>query len=280
MLSYRHAFHAGNFADVLKHLVLLECLEYLKLKDKPFAYFDSHAGPGIYELSSDFSQKNREYETGITKLWDESELPDALLRYRDLILAFNESKQLSTYPGSPAIAARVLRPEDRLCLCELHTTEFEHLQSYFRSDRRAEVWKQDGFARINKQLPPRERRGLILVDPPYELKEDYQRIVEFAKSAYRTFAQGVFLFWYPVVDRTRIDHMETALRQSGIRNIDLYELGVQADSKERGMTSSGMIVINPPWTLKKQIEPALEYLVPQLKTSEQAIYRAVTLVEE
>lgn len=280
MLSYRHAFHAGNFADVLKHLVLLECLEYLKLKEKPFAYYDSHAGPGIYELGSDFAQKNREYETGITKLWNETDLPEALIRYRDLILTFNEGKQLRTYPGSPAIAARLLRPEDRLCLCELHTTEFERLQSYFRSDRRAEVWKQDGFARIGKQLPPRERRGLILVDPPYELKEDYQRIVGFAKSAYRTFTQGVFLFWYPVVDRARIDRMETALQQSGIRNIGLYELGVQADSEERGMTSSGMIVINPPWTLRNQLEPALKYLAPLLDLDSHGYYRAEQLVEE
>lgn len=280
MLSYRHAFHAGNFADVLKHLILVECLEYLKLKDKPFAYYDSHAGPGAYALDSEYALKNREFASGIGQLWEAAELPAPLQRYREVIRHFNPDHSLTDYPGSPAIAAHCLRDQDRLCLSELHTTEFDHLKNNFRVDRRAEVWKDDGFIRILKQLPPRERRALILIDPPYELKEDYTRVAEFLSNSHRKFAQGVYLIWYPVVDRSRIDHLEASLRQSGIRNIQLYELGIQADTATRGMTASGMIVVNPPWTLRPNMESTLPDLLDRLQLDSSAHLRIEQLAEE
>ena len=280
MLSYRHAFHAGNFADVLKHLVLVECLNYLKQKEKPFAYFDTHAGPGMYALDSDFAQKTHEFESGITKLWSAPALPDELTSYRELVAEMNPDGALAQYPGSPAIAQHLLREQDRLLLCELHNTEIDALDSFFRVDRRAEVWHADGFTRTAKPLPPRERRGLILIDPPYELKEDYERVVDFISTAHRKFAQGQYLIWYPVVERSRIDAMESALQRSGIRNIQLYELGIIPDTEARGMTASGMIVINPPWTLKSKIEPALDYLVESLGIDGQGFARAEQLVNE
>ena len=264
MLSYRHAFHAGNFADVLKHWVLVECLEYLKKKKKPFTYIDTHAGPGMYALDSDFAQKTLEYRDGIARIWDDTELPQVLAPYRKLIGSFNES-ELKYYPGSPAIAQALLREGDRLLLSELHSTEHIALCENFAKDRRAEIWQQDGFVRSLKQLPPTTRRGLILVDPPYELKEDYERVLAFLEVAYSKFAQGVYLLWYPVVDRKRIDQIEQALKQSGIPNIALFELGITTDSDSRGMTSSGMIVINPPWTLRKQIESGIVYLAKKLE---------------
>lgn len=280
MLSYRHAFHAGNFADVLKHLVLLECLNYLKQKEKPFVYYDTHAGPGMYALDSDFARQTHEFESGIAKLWTEEALPEALLPYLELIEAINDGDELTRYPGSPAIAQQLLREQDRLLLCELHTTEIAELEALCRVDPRAEVWNADGFTRTMKLLPPRERRGLILTDPSYELKEDYERVVEFIATAHRKFAQGLYLIWYPVVERSRIDWMEAALKQSGIRDIQLFELGIASDSDGRGMTSSGMIVINPPWTLKQRMAPALDFLVDKLGIDGNGFARVEQLVDE
>lgn len=272
MLSYRHAFHAGNFADLLKHCVLVECILYLKRKDTPFTYFDTHAGPGSYALDSDFALKNREFETGIRRIWDMESLPEVLTQYRQQIRDVNPHGTLRNYPGSPAIAARLLRPADRICLCELHRTENERLQQLFKFDRRAEVWREDGFQRSLKQLPPRERRGLILIDPSYELKEDFQRVVDYLMAAYRKFAQAIYLLWYPVVERHRINQLEDALSSSGIRNIERFELGIQADSPERGMTASGMIVINPPWTLHKNLKPTLDFLSSHYQKTHPAAY--------
>ncbi|MGJ8652644.1 MAG: 23S rRNA (adenine(2030)-N(6))-methyltransferase RlmJ [Opitutaceae bacterium] len=278
MLSYRHAFHAGNFADVLKHWVLVECIEYLKQKEKPFVYFDTHAGPGMYALDSEFAQKTKEYESGITQIWQDPALPEALSGYCQLVQSFNDT-ELTVYPGSPGIAKALLRETDRLILSELHSTEHLALSENFAYDKRAEVWKEDGFKRTLKLLPPRERRGLVLIDPPYELKEDYDRVVDFLVAAHRKFAQGVYALWYPVVERYRIDALEESLRRSGLRNIALFELGIEADTEGRGMTSSGMIVINPPWTLKKNIDSGMNYLVETLG-QEGAFSRSEVLVEE
>ena len=278
MLSYRHAFHAGNFADVLKHWVLVECIEYLKQKEKPFVYFDTHAGPGMYALNSDYAQKTKEFETGIAKIWNNPDLPEALTDYCQMIQSLNDTT-LNTYPGSPSIAKARLRETDRLVLSELHSTEHAALGETFSHDKRAEIWKEDGFNRTLKLLPPRERRGLVLIDPPYELKEDYARAVEFIIAAHRKFAQGVYILWYPVVERYRIDDMESALKQSGIRNIALFELGIEADTAARGMTASGVIVINPPWTLKKHIDSGLNTLVEKLGTG-RAFSRSERLVDE
>jgi len=280
MLSYRHAFHAGNFADVLKHWVLVECLEYLKRKEKPFVYYDTHAGPGMYSLDSDFAQKNQEFENGITKIWKAPDLPEALQTYCSLIHRFNTHSTQLHYPGSPVIAQTLAREWDRLSLSELHPAEFSKLSHHFASDKRAEAWKEDGFNRILKQLPPRERRGIVLIDPPYELKEDYERVIEFLQAAHRKFAQGIYLLWYPVVERSRIDAIEVALKQSSIRNITLFELGLQSDTHTRGMTSSGMIVINPPWTLKQQIDSALPFLAQKIGLAGEQIIRSEVLVGE
>jgi len=264
MLSYRHAFHAGNFADVLKHWVLIECIEYLKLKDKPFVYYDTHAGPGMYSLDSEFAQKTQEFETGIAQIWNDPDLPEALQAYCELVKSLNDAQSLLQYPGSPGIAKWQLRETDRLILSELHSTEHAALSENFAHDKRTEVWKEDGFNRTLKRLPPNERRALILIDPPYELKADYERVVEFLAAAHRKFAQGIYALWYPVVDRDRIEKLEDALQRSGIRNIVLFELGIEADTDGRGMTSSGMIVINPPWTLQKRIDSGINYLVEKL----------------
>lgn len=280
MLSYRHAFHAGNFADVLKHLILIRILEYLKKKDKPFCCVDTHAGPGAYALDSDYALKNREFDNGIGKLWQRHDLPDGVAAYVELIRQFNGQEPLRRYPGSPLIAQRLLRDADRLFLYELHSTEIALLTEAVNRDRRIKVFHDDGLKNAIGLLPPAERRGLVLIDPSYEMKSDYQEVVNTLVKMHKRFATGIFALWYPVVERRRNDALEQALQNSGIKNIQLFELGIQADTSEHGMTASGMIVINPPWTLKPDMERVLPWLADVLGESGAGFFRVRKLAGE
>ena len=280
MLSYRHSFHAGNFADVLKHLILIKILEHLHKKDKPFCCIDTHAGPGLYELNSDYALKNKEFENGISRLWQQPNLPASVEQYVKVIQHFNVTDQLNYYPGSPLIAQHFLRVQDRLFLHELHSTEIERLTQTVKKDRRIKVFHADGLKNTLGLLPSKEHRGLILIDPSYEIKTDYQSVVDTLIQMHKRFATGTYALWYPVVDRTRNQHLELALKQSAIKNIQLFELGISADTAEKGMTSSGMIVINPPWTLQADMQETLPYLATQLGLDHAGHYRIETLVKE
>lgn len=280
MLSYRHAFHAGNFADVLKHLVLMHIVEHLKKKDKPFCYIDTHAGAGLYALDSEFALKNREFDTGIGKLWQRDDLPPAIQGYVDLVRQFNQGKALARYPGSPSIAAALMRKDDRLFLYDLHSTEFKFLQALFKKDHRIRIFHADGLTDSLGLLPPKGRRGLVLIDPSYELSGDYRAVAEALKKMHKRFATGIYALWYPVVDRHRIRRLEKELQQSGIADIALFELGIAPDSKGRGMTASGMIVINPPWTLATEMRLELPWLAEVLSDEKQGSYRFASLVHE
>ncbi|WP_031433921.1 23S rRNA (adenine(2030)-N(6))-methyltransferase RlmJ [Methylomarinum vadi] len=278
MLSYQHGFHAGNFADVLKHCILVRTLQYLIQKDKPLFYLDTHAAAGAYTLNSDMARKTGEYKNGIGKLWGRDDLPPALADYVRWVRTFNGAGSLYRYPGSPWFASQLLRNNDRLALCELHVNEYSALKHNMAGDRRIRVLREDGFKSALALLPPRERRGLVLIDPPYEIKQDYQLVVQTLSKAYRRFAHGVYALWYPVVDRHRIDAMEAALRASGMRDIQLFELGAQADSSAPGMTASGMILINPPWSLREEMQSVLPYLAKLL--GNQGHYRIEELLAE
>jgi len=280
MLSYRHSFHAGNFADVLKHLTLIRILEHLRKKDKPFCCIDTHAGPGAYALDSDHALKNREFDNGTGKLWQRQDLPPHVAAYVDLIRQYNGADNLTRYPGSPLIAQRLLRGKDRLFLYELHSTEIALLAEAVDRDRRIKVFHEDGLKNAIGLLPPAERRGLVLIDPSYEMKSDYQDVVETLTKMHKRFATGIFALWYPVVERRRNKKLEQALQNSGIKNVQLFELGIQADTAEHGMTASGMIVINPPWTLKSDMEHALPWLADVLGENGAGFYRIQELVGE
>jgi len=280
MLSYRHSFHAGNFADVLKHLVLVRLLRYMCQKQAPLLYLDTHAGAGGYELGVSRQAKTQEFLNGIGKLWDRSDLPEELADYVALVRQFNNSDRLSRYPGSPWFAQHLLRSNDRLVLHELHPTDFVLLQENVSGDRRVQVRREDGFNACKALLPPRERRALVLIDPPYELKEDYRRIVDTLLAAHRKFASGVFAIWYPVVERQRIKYLEKTLAASGIRKILLLELGVSADRPGLGMTASGMILVNPPWSLSHEISQLLPYLALLLGKDGKGHFRVQELVGE
>lgn len=280
MLSYRHSFHAGNFADVLKHLVLVRILRYMTQKEKPLLYLDTHAGAGAYELAALQAGKTPEFEDGIGRLWSRPDLPEALADYVAQVRRVNEGGVLRHYPGSPWFARQLLRSNDRLALHELHPADFLLLQESFRDDRRTRVRREDGFHACRALLPPAERRALVLIDPPYELKEDYQRVVDTLLAAHRRFSSGTYALWYPVVERRRIDRLEKALRESGMHRILLLELGIAADRPGYGMTASGMLVVNPPWSLAAEMQPVLGYLAEILGVEGGGHCRVVELAGE
>ena len=279
VLSYRHSFHAGNPADVIKHLFLREVLQYLTQKDKPFDYIDTHSGAGMYTLASDESQKTQEYQTGIAKLWQYQGNNQAIQNYVELIKNYNLDGELAFYPGSPSVACSQLRAYDKGWFFELHPQDIKHLDDNFRSHRNVKVKFEDGFKGLIGLVPPQSRRACVLIDPPYEIKSDYDLVVDTLVKAYKRFATGTYMVWYPVVNRERIDRMEQRFKDSGIKNICLYELATQADTDEFGMTASGMIVINPPWTLAKTMSEVLPELVSLLSEAD-GFYRAEQLVEE
>lgn len=280
MLSYRHGFHAGNFADVLKHTVLVHMLEYMIQKDKPLRIIDTHAGAGVYKLNGPQAQKNREFDSGISKLWTTTHKPLAVERFVEQVRIVNSGEALQLYPGSPLLAQTLMRPIDRLFLHELHPADFQFLRDCMRDDKRIRVENEDGFTSLQALLPPPDRRALVLIDPSYEVKSDYQHLIKQVIQAHKRFATGTYVIWYPVVSRQRIDEMELALKKSGIKNIQLMEFGVHADSLEHGMTSSGMIVINPPWTLWGAMEETLPWLVDTLTENGDGFYRLEQLVAE
>ncbi|HDR0611515.1 TPA: 23S rRNA (adenine(2030)-N(6))-methyltransferase RlmJ [Pasteurella multocida] len=265
MLSYRHSFHAGNHADVLKHLVLMLIIENLQQKEKGFYYLDTHAGVGRYRLFSEEAEKTAEFEQGIARLWQRDDLPEEVARYIKLIKQVNYGdKALRYYAGSPLIAAKMLRPQDRALLTELHPSDFPLLRNNFKEFDNVTTKRDNGFQQLKATLPPKERRGLVLIDPPYELKEDYDLVVNAIEEGYKRFATGIYAIWYPVVLRQQTKRILKGLEKTGIRKILQIELAVRPDSDQRGMTASGMIVINPPWTLTQQMQNILPYLTDVL----------------
>jgi 23S rRNA (adenine2030-N6)-methyltransferase len=292
LLSYRHSYHAGNFADVLKHIVLIECLEHFNKKATPFDYIDTHSGAGLYDLRSANANKTAEYKEGIAKL-KRIDFPE-LSHYFDVIDRLNEqqnsTKGMAFYPGSPAIAHHyVTQPErqkDKAWLFELHSSDFRILSESMATGskamaRKIRIKQEDGLKGLLSLVPPVSRRALVLIDPSYEIKTDYRDVVEAVIKAHKKFNSGTYAIWYPVVERKRIDAMWRKLKSAGIKNIDQYELGLAEDTHEMGMTSAGMIVINPPWTLKKTLNKVLPKLVKQLDRGDgHAFSLCQTLVEE
>ncbi|EEY46367.1 23S rRNA (adenine(2030)-N(6))-methyltransferase RlmJ [Vibrio mimicus] len=260
MLSYRHSFHAGNHADVLKHIVQSLILNSLQQKEKPFVYHDTHSGVGRYDLTHEWSEKTGEYKQGIARLWQQDNIPAELDSYLDAIRQLNQGETLRYYPGSPRVARAHLREQDRMVLTELHPSDYPLLEQEFHRDRQVSIYKEDGFARLKASLPPQERRGLVLIDPPYELAKEYRDVVQAIAQSYKRWATGIYAIWYPVVNRCDIDDMLEGLQGLGIRKILQIELGVSPDTNERGMTASGMIVVNPPWTLESQMQTILPFL--------------------
>ncbi|MBA6365810.1 23S rRNA (adenine(2030)-N(6))-methyltransferase RlmJ, partial [Colwellia sp. BRX8-8] len=277
------AFHAGNFADVLKHSVLTLVLEYMVRKDKGFTYIDSHSGAGMYSLKDEYAQKTAEYKGGIAKiiaaLTDEN-FPEALTPYVELIQRLNtENSELEIYPGSPGVAKQLMRRQDSTHLFELHPTDIQHLTEFCTRWKKSHVKQSDGYQGVLGLVPPPSRRGVVLIDPPYELKEDYAKAVKTIVKAYKKFNSGTYILWYPVVTRERIHAMEKDFTRSEVKNLLQVEFCLQADSDEYGMTGTGLFIVNPPWQLKKQLEEILPFMKATLGQAETSFTLAQLIAE-
>lgn len=277
MLAYRHAFHAGNHADVLKHLVLTQVLRYMGQKDKAYTLIDTHAGAGGYSLASPEAQKKGEFEHGVLRLWDRPDLPPAVADYLDRVRAFNPEGGLGRYPGSPEIARQLLRPQDSLRLFELHPADLKNLAAHHAGRPHTEVHGDDGFSGLKTQLPPPSRRGVVLMDPSYELKADYGLVVATLREALARFAEAVILVWYPQVSRLEAVELPKRLKNLAqgpkIKGWLHARLTVQPlDQQGYGLAGSGMFVINPPWTLHAALAEALPYLSEVLAQYDGASY--------
>ena len=273
MLAYRHAFHAGNHADVLKHLVLVQVLRYMNGKDKPYRYVDTHAGAGGYSLEGRYAQKKGEYERGIALLWERDDLPEPLADYVSLVRQFNPQGALEQYPGSPAIAQMLLRPTDQMRLFELHPTEHRILDAYLGKQRGVEVRHADGFDGLKGTLPPTTRRGVVLMDPSYEGNGDYGKVIASLRDALQRFAEGVYVIWYPQVQKVEAAELPRRLEALAPKGWLHARLTVaKPDSLGFGLAGSGMFVINPPYTLHDTLAGVLPWLVEVLGQYDDANY--------
>lgn len=276
MLAYRHAFHAGSHADVLKHLVLTQVLRYMAGKDKPYTLVDTHAGAGGYSLQGRYAQTKGEYETGIARLIDRTDLPPVLADYIALVREFNGGGALEQYPGSPAFAQMLMRATDRLRVYELHPTDHKILDAFIARRPHTQVSLSDGFAAPARELPPPSRRGVVLIDPSYEIKTDYARVVGAVRECLQRFASGVVLVWYPqvpLVEAAQLPKRLIAAAQAapkGWLHVTLSVLPPAADGF--GMTGSGVFVVNPPWPLHEQLAQMLPVLVQHLGQFDAARY--------
>jgi 23S rRNA (adenine2030-N6)-methyltransferase len=262
-LNYRHGFHAGNAADVFKHVVLTWLLSALTAKDKPLLYFETHAGAGRYDLTHYDPDGKGEWHEGIARLWTERDAPETIAAYLDIVRAGNRGA-LRHYPGSPLIAHTLLRPGDRMVLCETVREEAEALYRGLPSDRRAEVHGEDGYRILKAQLPPPERRALVLIDPPYESPGEFERAVSALREMHARFPTGVYALWYPIKQPAPVRRLHEALIGSGIRRILAVELAVWPEDTAWRLNGSGLILVNPPWPAAEALPPLLEWLRPRL----------------
>jgi 23S rRNA (adenine2030-N6)-methyltransferase len=266
MLSYRHGFHAGNAADVIKHFILLYVLDYLKKKDKNFVFIDAHAGAGKYLISDPYMQKNKEYLLGITKIFKIKNNEIFLKNYLDLIKILNPNSKIEVYPGSSWLAAQSLRQNDRLHFFELHSNEFLNLNNNFKDDSRITIEKEDCYQKLIKIIPQKEKRAVILIDPSYELKDEYDKVTKLVSSCYKKFPLGIYIIWYPVLKNKKSEGFVKNFLELSFKNLTHIEM--VTDKTNKGMQGSGLFIINTPYSIVKDVSPSLDLLFNNLKKSE------------
>jgi len=290
-MNYRHAYHAGNFADVLKHTVLFALIEALQAKGTPFAFVDTHAGSGCYALDSTEAGKTGEYKDGIARLLfpdlhasaGRSEpLPPLLRRWLDAILRVPGNEHgLKLYPGSPLQVANAMRETDSAQLCELHPEEAARLRELFRHDHRVHVHERNGYEALKALLPPKEKRGLVLIDPPYEAQDAEYRVIEQAlKLALQRWPTGVYAVWYPIKLRSQVQPFHRWLQRCGARRVLRAELLVHPDDSPLRLNGSGMVILNAPWKLDDVLRDSLRAMAPLLSQERRAEWRLDWLLEE
>ncbi len=266
-MNYRHAYHAGNFSDVLKHVVLVRVLSYLKLKAQPFRVIDTHAGAGRYDLRGVEAQKTAEWRDGIERLVDadmDPEVADLLAPYLDAVKSVSPPGELIFYPGSPLIALSMMRSGDTLLANELHLDDFAVLRRELRKAANAKVLNLDAWLAVKSLLPPPERRGLILIDPPFEKPDEFDRLADAVRDGLARFATGVFLIWYPVKDEVAADHFLKQIADLGCPNIIDVRFSIAASFPGLGLTQTGIVILNGPFKLEAELRTLLPFLVERL----------------
>jgi 23S rRNA (adenine2030-N6)-methyltransferase len=260
MLAYRHLFHAGGYADVFKHALLVGLMLALRKKDKPYFYLDTHAGIGRYDLARPWAQKNREFEHGIGLLWPRKDIPASLSAYMDLVRAENLNGDLRFYPGSPRIARKWLRPGDRMVLTELNRDDCAALGKLFVTDRQVHAHCMDAYHGLKAFLPPPERRGLVLIDSSFDRAKEFNRIAEALTTAHKRWATGTYAIWYPLMEPAAMVAFDRAILATGIQKILKLDFALEAEDWTLTMRGCGMLVINPPWKFDRDAAAMLDWL--------------------
>lgn len=281
-MNYRHIYHAGNFADVFKHIVLIALLEALSRKEKPFCYIESQAGAGLYDLTSGQASKSKEFTTGIEKLFrleeaKSSKMPWIIQKYLDLVKSINPNDKLIAYPGSPLIAATLLRPEDRMILVELRPDDAELLRHEFYSDKRVAVHQSDGYQALKAFLPPKENRGLVLIDPAYEENDEVEKIANALTIASKHWRNGLYAIWYPIKEPRLVRNLFKALTKLPQDEILIAELSIYPEDSRFALNGSGLAIINPPWNFDQQLKTILPWLWKKLSPEKTGGYRVINL---
>jgi 23S rRNA (adenine2030-N6)-methyltransferase len=255
-MNYRHTYHAGNFADVLKHIILIEIIKSLKQKDKPFFYLDTQAGRGIYDLNSEAALKTQEADFGVKKIMRQPNIPQGLEAYVELIKSCQKTPD--TYPGSPLIVRQLLRDQDRMVLTELHPEEFALLKDLFNRDRQVVVQQQDAYQALKAWLPPTPRRGLVLIDPAFEVIDEFDRVIKGLKEALERWQTGIYMIWYPIKDKPSVHQFKRKLKNLGLPLLNVT-LQIFPDEAE-GLAATGVAILNSPY----QLDKTLKKIIPDL----------------
>lgn len=271
-MNYRPLYHAGNFADVFKHIILIAVTQALLQKEKPFCYLETHAGAGIYDLHSPWAQKTKEYEAGIQKLFyaQHTHKPSLIADYLSVVHSFNPGQQLRYYPGSPYFVRALLRPCDKIELVELHPEEYQALKQTFHGDTQTVIHHADGYTALKSLLPPNPKRGFVLIDPPYENKNELEQIQVGLKNAFSRWQTGIYLIWYPIKKNAQLaNELKKQLKTNPLYKVLIAEMTLYPSDSPVGLNGCGMAIINPPWQLEQTLRPILEWLWQQLSFEKQ-----------
>ncbi len=274
-MNYRHAFHVGNHADVLKHAALLFCLDALKRKPTPFAVLDTHAGRGLYDLASEEAERSPEWRDGVGRLWDWPEPPSLVKRYLDAIRSFNADGALRTYPGSPALITTALRPDDALAACELHPEEYAALRRSLPRVANVQIHARDGYEALGALLPPTQKRGLVVIDPPYEQPDELATSAQAITRALKRFGHGSYLWWRPMKSESALNAADAEIHAHGARGTLRADLWTSAVTPEGKLVGSSIFLINPPYGIEEALREALPFLADAL-TKGKSGWRLIT----
>lgn len=277
-MNYRHSFHAGNHADVLKHAILLRMVTLMQRKEAPLCYLDSHAGTALYDLQGEDAGRTGEYLDGIGRLWERDDLPGLLADYRDVVARHNPKGELQLYPGSPQLIADVLREQDRMILSELHPEDAQTLKNHFADEPRIAVHQRDGYELPKAFLPVAEKRALWLIDPPFEKGDDLQRCLQAVQQGVQRMRQTVIALWYPIKDQRLLRDFYRQISEAELPKVLRVELNVRPADTSLGLNGSGLMLINLPWPLWEELEQVLPWLAPQFAQSGPGDWRMDWLV--